>query len=109
MLSAAQLGGMLDVSRMTINTRRAKREVLGLDSAKRGYRFPVWQFDDRGRAFPELPQLFALLGDEPWAVYRFLVQRHAVLGGVSARDALRTGRGSEVLAAAAALQAGAFA
>lgn len=35
-----------------------------------------------------------------WAVYRFLVQPHGELGGLSAREALKRGKINAVLAAA---------
>ena len=85
---------------MTVNARRQKHELLGLDGAKRGFRFPAWQVDDDGKAFNVLPRLFDLLGDNPWGVYRFLTQRHAALEGLSAKDALNRGQTTQVLQAA---------
>jgi hypothetical protein len=41
--------------------------------------------------------LFARLGGSPWAVYRFLVQRHPELNGLTGRDALACGRSAEAL------------
>jgi hypothetical protein len=109
MLTAEAFAGRLGVSRMTVNARRQKRELLGLDGAKRGFRFPAWQVDENGKAFDVLPKLFDLLGDNPWTVYRFLTQRHAALEGVSAKDALRQGKATLVLQAAESLAQGDFA
>jgi hypothetical protein len=109
MLTAEQFAERLGVSRMTVNARRQKHELLGLDGAKRGFRFPAWQVDDDGKAFDALPQLFDLLGDNAWTVYRFLTQRHAALEGISARDALRQGKMPQVLQAAESLAQGDFA
>lgn len=109
MLTAEQFAERLGVSRMTVNARRQKHELLGLDGAKRGFRFPAWQVDDDGKAFDALPQLFDLLGENAWTVYRFLTQRHATLEGISARDALRQGKTPQVLQAAESLAQGDFA
>lgn len=109
MLTAEQFAQRLGVSRMTVNARRQKHELLGLDGAKRGFRFPAWQVDDDGKAFAALPQLFDLLGDNAWTVYRFLTQRHAALEGSAAKDALRQGKTTQVLQAAESLAQGDFA
>jgi hypothetical protein len=109
MLTAEQFAGRLGVSRMTVNVRRQKHELLGLDGAKRGFRFPAWQVDDDGKAFEALPQLFDLLGENAWTVYRFLTQRHAALDGILAKDALRQGKTRQVLQAAESLAQGDFA
>jgi hypothetical protein len=109
MLTAEAFAGRLGVSRMTVNARRQKHELLALDGAKRGFRFPAWQVDEDGKAYDVLPKLFDLLGDNPWTVYRFLTQRHAVLDGVAAKDALHQGKAMQVLQAAESLAQGDFA
>lgn len=108
MLSADELAERLGVSRVTVNARRQRHELLGLDGAKRGFRFPDWQVDDDGNAIKILPQLFELLGSSPWGVYRFLTQRHAALNGVTAHEALKRGETDSVLDAAESLARGDF-
>ncbi len=61
---------------------------------------PDWQATDYGGLLPVLPRLFGPLGDSPWVVHRFLVQRHPELDGARALDALRAGRAGKVLDAA---------
>lgn len=109
MLTAEEFAERLGVSRVTVNARRQKHELLGLDGAKRGFRFPAWQVDQDGRPLDALPKLFELLGDSPWGVYRFLTQRHSALDGASAKDALTRGRTTQVLQAAESLAQGDFA
>ena len=109
MLTAEAFAERLGVSRVTVNARRQRRELLGLDGAKRGYRFPAWQVDEDGKPLDALPRLFELLGDSPWGVYRFLTQRHSVLNGATARDALAHGKTRQVLQAAESLARGDFA
>lgn len=109
MLSADDLANRLGVTRMTINVRRRQHELLGLEGAKRGYRFPEWQLDARGRAFPEISELFEIIGDDPWEVFRFLSQRHAALDDRVGHAALAGGHGNDVVAAARAYADGSFA
>jgi hypothetical protein len=108
MLSADAFANLLGVSRVTVNTRRQKNELLALDGAKRGFRFPAWQVDENGKPYPALRELFEILGGGPWTVYRFLVQRHPELAGARALDALRRGRTAEVLEVAESVARGAL-
>ena len=103
MLSADNFARMLGTTRATINAKRQNRQLLGLEGATRGYRFPSWQIGEDGKPFAALPALFDRLGDSPWAVYRFLVQHHPELDGVTGLDALRLGRAAKVIEAAASV------
>jgi hypothetical protein len=97
MLNDDKFGELLGVSRATVNTKRQKRQVLGLEGAKRGFRFPAWQIGEDGKPFAALPELFDRLGGEPWAVYRFLTQRHPELDGLTGCEALRRGQAAKVI------------
>jgi hypothetical protein len=100
MLSAEAFAEHLNTTRATINTKRQAHQVLGLQGATRGFRYPEWQIGDDGRPFEVLPQLFDVLGGSPWAVYRFLVQEHPELDGLTGRVALRRGRDRDAISAA---------
>jgi hypothetical protein len=108
MLSADQFAALLGISRMTVNTRRQNHQVLGLDGAKRGFRFPAWQVGEDGKPFAALPRLFERLGGGPWSVYRFLIQSHPELDGMTGREALRRGKADEALSVADSIADGAF-
>jgi len=99
MLNAEAFAEMLGTTRVTVNTWRQENKVLGLDGAKRGFRFPEWQVGSDGKPYAVLPQLHDLLGG-PWGVYRFMVQVHGALDGLTGREALRRGLTAKVLAAA---------
>lgn len=99
MLSADAFAKMLGTTRVTVNTKRQSGQLLGLDGAKRGFRFPVWQLDADGKPYAGLAELQERLGG-PWAVYRFLVQHHGELGGLTGRQALERGKIKAVLEAA---------
>ena len=99
MLSADAFAKMLGTTRVTVNTKRQSGQVLGLDGAKRGFRFPAWQLDAEGKPYAELAVLHERLGG-PWAVYRFLVQPHGELDGLTGREALERGKVKAALEAA---------
>lgn len=107
MRSADELAELLHTTRVTINTKRQNGQLLGLDGAKRGFRFPVWQLDHNGKPYPELPALRERLGG-PWAIFRFLVQPHDELDGLTGREALERGQGEALLAAAESVGRGDF-
>jgi hypothetical protein len=97
MLSAEEFAELIGTSRVTVNAKRQNHQVLALEGAKRGYRFPSWQVGEDGKPFPALPELFDRLGGNPWTVYRFLVQHHPELDDLTGREALSRGRTAEVL------------
>jgi hypothetical protein len=109
MLSADAFARLIGTSRVTVNAKRQAHQLLALEGAKRGYRFPEWQIGDDGKPFAALPALFERLGGGPWAVYRFLLQDHPELDGLTGREALRRGKSAEVLAVADGIAEGTFA
>lgn len=109
MLSTAEMAERLGMSEEGVRLKRKRHEVLGLELAKRGIRYPSWQVLNDRTLLPGLPRLFQILGDSPWTIYRFLLQHHAELGGVCGIDALRQGRVEDVLAASENSVAGGYA
>lgn len=99
MLSADDFAELIGTSRVTVNAKRQNHQILGLDGAKRGFRFPAWQIDNEGKPYAALPAIFDRLGGSAWAVYRFLVQFHPELGQTGL-DALRRGRDAKAIEAA---------
>lgn len=108
MLSAEAFAKLLGTSRVTVNAKRQSGQVLGIDGAKRGFRFPVWQLDKNGRPLGALPALHATLGNNAWAVYRFLVTHHGALDGRTGLRALQQGDDALVLGVAEGLAWGDF-
>jgi hypothetical protein len=107
MLNADAFSDLLGVSRVTVNAKRQNGQVLGLDGAKRGFRFPAWQLDQDGRPYAALPKLHEILGGA-WAVYRFLVSPHGALDGRTGLDSLKRGQDRDVIAAAEGIARGDF-
>lgn len=108
MVNAEAFAHLLGTTRATINAKRQSGQILGLNGAKRGYRFPIWQLDSDGRPFEALPELFDRLGKSPWAVYRFLTSPHSELNGRTGLETLRRGRASSALEVAESISRGDF-
>jgi hypothetical protein len=109
MLTARDFGPLIGASHETVNAKRKRHEILGLEGATRGVKYPRWQVTDAGFPLPGLARLFQALGEQPWTVYRFLRTEHAELGGRSALDALKAGQIDAVVGVAENQAAGAFA
>lgn len=108
MLSTAAMADRLGMSEEGVRLKRKRHELLGLEFAKRGIRYPSWQVIEHRQLIRDLPRVFAILGDNSWRIYRFLLQQHAELGGRRAVDELKRGRIEDVLAAAQNTATGAF-
>lgn len=108
MLSGRALGELIGASHETVNQRRRAGDLLALQGATRGWRYPSWQVGPSGQPLPGLAQLTRLLGGEPWTAYRFLLQPHGELGGRTGLEALQAGRVDEVVAVADGIASGTF-
>jgi len=108
MLTAHAFGELIGASHETVNTKRKRHELLGLQGATRAVRYPRWQVTDNGLPLPGLARLFGVLGEQPWTVYRFLRTEHAELGGKTALEALKAGQVEAVVGVAENQSAGAF-
>lgn len=95
MASADDFAALLGITRQSLHGKLDKHQVLGLEGAKRGVRFPTWQIGADGKPFPALPALHEALGN-PWAVYRFLKQFHPELD-CTGLEALQRGRDDAAL------------
>lgn len=109
MLTADDFAAHLQTSRETVNSWRKTHQLLGLQGATRGYRYPLWQIGDDGRPFGALPALFGIFDGDAWAVYRLLVQHHAELEGLTGQEALRRGLDEAVVETARGIVQGTFA
>jgi hypothetical protein len=109
MLSARALAPLIGASHETVNQKRKSGEILALDGTTRGLRYPKWQITDDGRLLPGLADLARELPGGPWTVYRFLLQAHPELNGMTGLEALKAGRVSEVVQVARGISQGTFA
>lgn len=104
MLSSDGMARRIGITRETVNAMKHDGRLLGLEGARRGFRYPVWQLDSDGHLLKIMPELLKELG-EAWAVYRFLLQHHPELDGAIGLDAARDPlREAEVLQLAHSLR-----
>jgi len=100
MLSSDEFAALTGTTRATVNDWRKKSKILALEGAKRGFRLPSWQVGEDGKPYAAIPDLFAQFNGSAWAVYRFLVQHHPELGGLTGLAVLQRGRPKQALQAA---------
>ena len=72
MLTAEAMGDQLHVSRETINAWRKSGRIIGVEGAKRGFRFPSWQINERGKPYDAITDILKELDGDHWAAWRFL-------------------------------------
>ena len=108
MLAVEDFGRRVGLSRAAVNLRRQKRELLALEGAKRGFKYPDWQISSEGKPFSALPALFSLFNDNSWLVYRFLVQPRPEFNGQTAAAMLSKNEELVVLDVAEAVLQGEF-
>jgi hypothetical protein len=108
MLTGEKFAALLGVTRMAVHKKRKRHELLGLEGAKRGIRYPRLQLDVEGRPVQGLSSILGLFGDNAWGAYRFLLQHHSGLGKRAAIDALKAGRTRRVIDAAQTVLSGDF-
>jgi hypothetical protein len=98
--TAEEMARALGISRQSVDNRRKKGALIGLDLGKRGYAYPVWQLGDHG-ILPGLDRVLAALQDYgPWTAMIFLLGRNIWLDDDRPLDRLRRGEVDAVLAAA---------
>lgn len=100
MLTGEAAAARLGVSRETINKRAQQGRLLALEFAKRGKRYPEWQFEERLVGLPIERVLASLASLEPWARYRFFTQKQPGTGGRTPVEALQQGELDAVCRAA---------
>ncbi len=87
MLNTAYIANLLGMSEEGARLKRKRHEILGLESAKRGIRYPAWQILENRQLLSALPSLLAMLGDDPWRQQR---KRHPMPAGPCAPAGRRT-------------------
>ena len=90
MLSPEVAARKAGITRQALDLRRRQRRALGLTHAKRGYRYPSWQFED-AVAEPIIEILPLLAERGAWASYLQLTEPEPFLAGRSVVESLRAG------------------
>lgn len=86
-VSASAAAGMLQITRQAIDKRRSEGRLLAVELGKKGYHYPVWQFELGGVD----RVLAALSGLDPWQKLTFFLNPNDLLGETTPLDVLRKG------------------
>ncbi len=101
-LSAEETAHLLSISRQAVDKRRRQGQLIGLTQGRRGYAYPVWQFEN-GRTIEHLEKvLHALRDHDPWMQLIFFLNANDRLNGITPLQALRAGKVEQVIQAAQA-------
>lgn len=99
-LKSEQVAQLLNMSRQAVDKRRIKHQLLGVSMGRRGYLYPLCQFQDH-QVIPGLAQVLNVLKDfSPWTQLMFLKTGDVRLGGKTPLTYLQDGKIEDVLAAA---------
>jgi hypothetical protein len=111
LLSAAELGRVLGISRQAVDKRRRAKQVLAVPVAG-DWRYPAAQIGPDGGVPKALPRVLtgaAALGMGGWTLLDFLLAPDDALGGLTPLDSLRRdGTGADVVRVLAAAAADAY-
>jgi hypothetical protein len=102
-LNASWLAARQGVDPLLIERRRRAGELLAIrDEARREWRYPAWQFDDRGEVRPAVARLLELARQNriPASQIQQLLDRKVGLvgGGRTVRELLVNGGADQALA-----------
>jgi hypothetical protein len=99
-LSSGRVAALLNVSRQAIDKRRAANQLLALAQGRRGYGYPIFQFED-GKTLDGLEEVLKNLSAlDPWMQLRFFTSPHERLDNATPIEALRSGKVNDVVRAA---------
>ncbi len=85
-VSGAKAAEILHISRQAVDKRRLQGKLIAIELGKKGFHYPVWQFDLPG--FEEV--LAELRGLDPWTQLSFFLNTHGLLGGKTPVEVLRS-------------------
>jgi hypothetical protein len=100
LLSAAQVGGLLGLSRQAVDKRRQSGRLLALPLPRRGFAYPARQFGPHDTVPGLELALEALHDHDPWMKLAFMANGNERLGGRTPFDALEAGGAGRVVEAA---------
>lgn len=99
-VSVDEAARLLGITPQAVNKRRQKGALIGLTMGRRGYLYPIWQFDRRGSLAGLEAVLAELRGYDPWMQVAFIVNANLRLDGETPLSELRRGHLDSVLRAA---------
>jgi DNA-binding CsgD family transcriptional regulator len=106
-LSSEEIAARLNISRETVNAWRKEGRLLGVESAKRGLRYPADQLGPNDAPLP-LADIVRELDGDHWAAWRFLAMPVHELGAATGFELLRAGKLGDLKAVLEGRAYGAF-
>lgn len=108
LLSAAEVGELLGVTKQAVSLRVKTPSLLALPTAKGGYGFPHWQFGQDGEPLAGLTEVLRAFRTEdslpvvetPWTIAAWMVSHQGELGDKTPVELLHEGEGEQVRLAA---------
>lgn len=115
LLSAAEVGELLDITKQAVSLRVKSLSLLALPTAKGGYGFPHWQFGQDGQPLAGLMDVLRAFRSEdvlpaadqrgstvetPWTIAAWMVSHQDELGDRTPVELLHEGEGEQVRLAA---------
>ena len=106
LLSAAEVGELLDITKQAVSLRVKTRSLLALPTAKGGYGFPHWQFGQDGQPLAGLMEVLRafraeeLTVETPWTIAAWMVSHQDELADRTPVELLHEGEGEQVRLAA---------
>lgn len=99
-LTTDDVAKILHLSRQAVDKRRRAGKLIGLDTGRRGYLYPKWQFSSAGLLAGLEDVLERLNVRDPWMQVAFFVNKSRYLDGETPLAELRRGQRDRVLRAA---------
>ncbi len=94
-----EVANLLGLTRQAVDKRRREGRLIGLTQGRRGFVYPVWQFEQGGTLNHLETVLGALRKHDPWMQLSFFVNPNARLAEASPLELLREGKLDPVLQA----------
>jgi len=99
-LTSEHVAELLRITRQAVDKRRSKHQLLAITTGRRGYLYPLVQFQDQG-VIPGLDRVLQALKDfSPWTQLMFLKSGDIRLAGKTPLECLKAGEVDQVVWAA---------
>ncbi|MDO8692149.1 MAG: hypothetical protein Q7R39_19430 [Dehalococcoidia bacterium] len=100
-ISAEDAAGLLHITRQAVDKRRRAGRLIGVNTGRHGYAYPMCQFAPQGGVLPGLGLVLGELHEHgPWMQLAFLLNQNTLLGGDTPLAELRLGHLESVVTAA---------
>lgn len=90
-LTSEEVAQLLQITRQAVDKRRSKGQILGVSLGRRGYLYPIWQFQQE-EVLPGVEQVLVALKDyDPWTQLMFFKTGDIRLEGATPLERLLAG------------------